>query len=418
MKKRGIAIIVTLLVLSVVVVLSYALMDLGVQNLNHAQANLQSKKALLAAEAGITQSLRRLRDDRSWSGAGLPGVLTTGKERYSVEVTNNSAGAANLIAPNGALVPPGTVYLLSTGFAERDVHRRQVGVLVRVNHSGVGFHHAIFGYVHVDIANGSIDSYNSNEGPYPDSRNPNGGAVGTNNPDPPPDASNLQIPEVGIEVGPTGSVNAVEIGPSGSPAQVAPGVNSNLVINLDSALSRDLARVSPPFPPGENDLNLRSSGSLAPGAYGDVSLAGSANVELAPGTYVFQTLDVGGNATLRVDEGVVRIYVVGDDGPRTDLSLQGNSLSNTTMVPGNLLVFVGAEAREVKVGGGPQVAMALLAPLCDVRLDGTAGDYLGAIVGHTVTLNGQPAVHYDEALGQEQGGGGPGTSQVLSWQRF
>ncbi len=199
---------------------------------------------------------------------------------------------------------------------------------------------------------------------------------------------------------------------------MAPGVNPSIVTNLDAPLSRELQLVDPPFEPNNDNRNLNSNTTLPPGPYGDVSLRGQAAVTFSPGTYVFRTLDVSGGASIRVNEGVVQIYVVGDGGNKTDLSLGGNSLVNSSMIPGNVLIFVGVDAREVTINGGPQVAAAIRAPLCDVTFNGTAGGFYGAIVGHTIHCNGQPGIHYDEALGAGDGGGELGGLEILSWQRF
>lgn len=417
-KKHGIAIAVTLLVLAIVLVLSYALTQLGVQSLNHAEANLYSKKAMMAAEAGVAQSLRRLRTNPNWRGEGLSGELTTGPERYSVEFLNNFGGTGPLTASNGARVPAGTSYILSTGTARDGASSRKVGVLVRGDRGKGYWRHALFGYSYVDLGNGQVDSFNSNDGPYSQSRNPKGGIIGTNNPDLPPDASEISLAEKGILVGPVGKVNSVEIGPSGSPQQTASGVNPTIVTNLTSPLARDLERVEPPFSPTDQDLNLRSTTNLSPGAYGEVSVAGNTTVTLSPGTYVFKTLSVSGSAKIQVNQGVVEIYVTGDGGPGDDLKLSGNSLTNTTMVAGNVKVYVGAQARDVTINGGPQVAISVLAPLCDVVFNGTAGGFYGAIIGHSITCNGQPGIHYDEALNDNQGGEVPSAIEILSWQRF
>ena len=417
MSRRGIAIIVTLLVIAVVIILSFTIISLGVQNLNHAESHLYSKKALLAAEAGVNQSLRRLKANPAWSGQGLPGKLSGGPETYTVEVVNNSSGATSRTASNGAQVPAGTTYLLSTGVAREGANTRRVGVLVQGASPGLGWRFGLFGHAVVNLGNGLVDSFDSRIGPYSTSRNPKGGGIGTNNPDRPPDAQEFPFPDRGITVGPQGKVNAVEIGPSGVPGQVAQGVNPAIVRNLDSSLGRQLDLVEPPFAPGSGSLKLNSSGPLAPGAYGDLSVSGNATVSLSPGVYVCRTLSVGGKATLRVATGVVKIYVVGDGGNADDLTLGGNSLTNSSMVPGNVEVYVGLNAREVKINGGPQVAMALLAPLCEVVLDGSAGGFYGAIVGHSVDCNGQPQIHYDEALSKDVVGS-EGKLEIISWQRY
>lgn len=417
MKRRGIAIIITIFVLVVIGILTFALINLGLKNLEHAESHLYGKKALLAAEAGVTQSLRRLKADVRWQGDGLPGRLLTGPEVYSVELVNNFSGSAPRAASNGAQVPVGTSYILSTGTAREGRVSRQVGVLVIADSAPFGWRHAIFGFSHVSLGNGQVDSYNSTQGPYPASRNPRGGAIGTNNPDPPPDTNEFPFPAQGITVGPVASVNAVQVGPSGVPAQVAPGVNPAIVSNLESPLPRALELVEPPFPSNSNNQNLRSNTTLTPGAYGDIAVGGNATVRLSPGTYVFRTLSVAGSASLRVETGVVSIYITGDGGQGDDLKLSGNSLVNTSMVPSNVQIFMGPEARQGTINGGPNVAVAILAPLADMTLNGTAGAFFGGVMAHSVTCNGQVAFHYDEAL-DDTGGENPQQLEVISWQRF
>ncbi|MBI3925060.1 MAG: hypothetical protein HY319_05930 [Armatimonadetes bacterium] len=413
-RVRGIALAIALVVVSIVLVLAYGLLSLGIQNLNHADAHRYSDKALYAAEAGAVEALRRLEQDTTWTGQGLGEAtsLASGPETYEVEVVNNLAGSESILASNGASVAPGAAYLLATGKARTGDFARRVGVTVRPGPVQQLFRYAVFGYERLDVGNGNIDSYDSEEGSYQYTRSPDGGNVGTN--------SEIAPEQGGVTIGPQGSVDQIDIGPAGdcTLCVVCRGQNRG-VRNLEQPLPVDTRLLEPPSLPFWGDVSLKKDGTLAPGAYGDAAIGGNARVVLAPGDYRFETLTVAGGASLVVSEGAVRLYVTGDENQvhGTELSVAGDSLVNLTGAPGNLKLLVGADVENIAIRGGPTVGMALYAPFSNLTLDGAAGDFYGAAVAARITMAGNGRFHYDRALARS-GEGWNGPPEVVSWQRL
>jgi hypothetical protein len=124
---------------------------------------------------------------------------------------------------------------------------------------------------------------------------------------------------------------------------------------------------------------------------GDLTVSGQGMATLANGTYCFHNVTVTGGATLAVN-GPVQINLTGQ------LSGSGGSFLNRTYVPANLRIassYVGGTG--VTLSGGSSAYMAVYAPKTGITLSGNAELY-GALLGKTLTVSGNPAVHYDVEL--------------------
>lgn len=410
----GLALALALILVPIILIIAFGLTRMGTQNLNHADAARHSKKALFAAEAGAVEAVRQLHADAEWSsGWSEPRALANGPETHTVEVTNNNSGTEPVTASNGAVVPPGTAYVLATGTSRGNDFRRQVGVLVRTRAGELSFRYGIFCYQSLDLGNGSIDSFNSDDAPYDQTpaQDLGRGGVGTNS---------VTAPAAGgIYLSPGAVVGDIDIGVGGDPSTTVTahsGSQHGAITTLEEPYPLNLSLVSPPSGTSSGDATFRNNATLAPGHYDYVSIAGRSVVTLSAGTYVMKSLDIGGSGQLVVGSGPIKIYITG--GSKTvDLNLQGNSISNTTGLASNLQFLVGPDVEEVVVNGGPDVECAILAPLSEVTINGTAGSFTGALVANTASLTGNVVFHYDRALAS--GGGTTGSAvSIISWQRI
>ncbi|MGV8121915.1 MAG: hypothetical protein AB2L14_19315 [Candidatus Xenobiia bacterium LiM19] len=135
-RQRGISIIVTLLVLTIIMIIVFAVGAQGIWNLNYVNKDKYSKMATYAAEASLAVPLVGFKK-------GLTGWATCSNSFNSpntydaverignyFEVTDNSAGTADTTASNGTVVKPGMVYFLGHGLACNKTIHKMVGVMV------------------------------------------------------------------------------------------------------------------------------------------------------------------------------------------------------------------------------------------------------------------------------------------------
>jgi hypothetical protein len=125
--ERAIALPFVLLIVALLLITVSTVALQGIGSLRQAKGEQFSKQALFAAEAGACDALRRLVEDPTYS-APLSVTMDLGAE-YSFTILNNIApGSGTQFATNGAEVPEGYAYILSTGsFASAT---RKTGLLV------------------------------------------------------------------------------------------------------------------------------------------------------------------------------------------------------------------------------------------------------------------------------------------------
>ncbi|MBI4480449.1 MAG: pilus assembly PilX N-terminal domain-containing protein [Acidobacteria bacterium] len=186
-----------------------------------------------------------------------------------------------------------------------------------------------------------------------------------------------------------------------------------------------IAGCTPTVPPAKNKFNL------APGAYGNISGGGGANKEihLSAGTYNINSLDLGSNVTVVIDNGPVILNISGCTSFNTDvpptacdaymaapLTTTGGSFTNASMDPSNLQILYAGEG-ELQLRGTSGLAAVVYAPSAHVETVGTT-DFYGSIVGYTIDMTGTSAVHYDRALENGAQSPGPFMMQGFTWKKF
>lgn len=103
------------------------------------------------------------------------------------------------------------------------------------------------------------------------------------------------------------------------------------------------------------------------------------------------SITLSGGATLKVS-GPVRIRLTGT------FTASGNSVANPTPIPSNLQIEASYTGKDgVTLSGGASGHFVVYAPGTGVTLSGNA-ELFGAVVGKTVTMTGNPALHYDVRL--------------------
>ena len=125
---------------------------------------------------------------------------------------------------------------------------------------------------------------------------------------------------------------------------------------------------------------------------GDISIGGNKTYNLTEGTYRVSSLKITGNAKLTTS-GKVVIYVTGN------VDIGGNGVATAGNIPANLLIYGTSTCTDVKVHGNGNFYGAIYAPAATIRVDGSpTSQSFGALTGKSVTLNGNSKFHYDTSL--------------------
>ena len=145
---------------------------------------------------------------------------------------------------------------------------------------------------------------------------------------------------------------------------------------------------------GNDDLPLIQKGNswVSPvDANGNFLLDGNRTYTIPEGTYYLNDFRLTGSSTLNF-EGPTTLYLTGN------LDTSGGELFNHTQLPNNLKIYMrGGTAR---VTAKVDFYGVVYAPNTELLLDG-GGEFYGALVGRTLELTGNNAIHYDEDLDLE-----------------
>jgi Tfp pilus assembly protein PilX len=160
--------------------------------------------------------------------------------------------------------------------------------------------------------------------------------------------------------------------------------------------------------------------NLAPNSnpgFGNIAVNGGATIHLSAGTYTFNSLTLNGGSTIVVDSGPVILQIAGA-GVATPLDLSGGNLTNTT---GGYLPenfqVFYAGTGEIKLKGGAEAAGLLYAPNATFNFGG-GGDWYGAVIGKYMTDMGGTAIHYDRRLKNTMLIPGPYTLDSFNWKKY
>ncbi|MCA9791840.1 MAG: hypothetical protein KC910_08590 [Candidatus Eremiobacteraeota bacterium] len=389
--RRGIAIVVVLMGVALVAVIAGALVLMGSNDLNRSFANVQSEKAYFAAEAGGRAALVELSNDSNWPGYGSTQTLPGGD---SFEVGVYPAGGAP--PPNGANVPSGHVYVLSTGHSANGT-TRQVGLLVKI---GVGT---------LDFAVVADQGISLSGSGHIDSMDP---LTGLLLPDPANVATN-SIADGAITITGGSSIQGdANVGP-GAPGTAFALDDPSMVAGVQGTLSGPIPLdpvVLPDDPSTAAGITLGGDDTLnlTPGTFGDVNVSGSGHLILAPGVYVFNSLLLDGGCEMVISD-ATEIYIA------DTATVNVGAVVNPTKQPTNLKFFV--QSGDVALNGAAAAYYVLYAPTSDVVLTGSSTVF-GNLVGKSLDLSGGTAVHFDPSSGGAAAGGGSTTATIASYQRF
>jgi hypothetical protein len=129
----------------------------------------------------------------------------------------------------------------------------------------------------------------------------------------------------------------------------------------------------------------------------------SGNVRL----YVTGSFIMSGGASLTIAPGgSLELYVKGN------AEFKGNGILNLTGYANMVSIYGLSTSTSMHFGGNSELIARIYAPTADITLAGNA-DISGAILGKTVTMQGNADIHYDEALGMKTQ-----EYRVASWEEL
>lgn len=406
-------------VLPIGLVLSVALLALGFAlssnsryQLLLAQSLVRAEQAQAAADGGLVVGLLALAASDTYTGTGAV-ALGSGPETYQISVVRAGSSISG-----GQSVPTGCVYVASLGRAGRA--SRTSAALVKLGSTSSGFKglYAILGTT-ISLSNGaSVNSYNSLTGKTGLSN----GSVATNS------AGRGSVRLLGgadifgpVVLGPNATVESKPIPDTVGLAYTFwhdKGTNYGKTTVMTKPV--EIPAVQMPNA-GSKDLDLGSKAkTLDPGVYDEVEISNGAELKLAPGTYVFNKLDISGGAKITVSgSGPVKIFIHEQFELRNGAKLSDQDDSR----PQYLQVYLGPEST-YKQSGSSTLTGIVYGPGVDIDISNGA-DIYGAVVGGDLTLKGSAKVSYDETLSEfalgdvsPGTGTGTGTQSVLFRQRY
>jgi len=326
-----------------------------------------------------------------------------GNSTYSVTVVTNSPAAGQYtITANGAMSS-----VLIDKSASRNIEMVLRGV--------TPYQTAILGKGLIDF-NGNaatVDSFNSDTGPWSISTRRAHGGIGTNG---------ALIDASGLDI-----YGSAQTGPGGV-VETAPGFNMYQPVSPDTGTNivQDGLKVSIPdvlLPSGmstagpntamttDTTVSGGGAGTTTQYRYSSINMANSDDLTISGGgtvqIYVTGTTDIKGDFTIAADT-KVEFYIAGS------YDSNGAGLVNSSGKAESLLIYGLPTCTSVKVGGTADFTGAIYAPSATVTIHGSP-TFTGSVVGNTIDCTGNVTFHYDEALSDI----GPITNFTLvSWKEF
>jgi len=123
-------------------------------------------------------------------------------------------------------------------------------------------------------------------------------------------------------------------------------------------------------------------------------MGGGKVLHLSAGTYIVNSLALGGGSVIVVDSGPVIITPAAAGiaaGTCCAVDFSGGGIQNASGIPNNLQIIFGGQA-QISLSGGAGDYGVIYAPNAPVSIGG-GGDFYGAIVGKTVDNGGGTSVH-------------------------
>ena len=362
--EQGIALVITLLVMTLLLIIASAFLSISSTETLISINERNRQQAFNLAEAGIERAIAKLNVDPTYAGTASEETLGFGT--YTVTVTD--------LTPVPDILD--LKHIASAAYVPNSAVPNRAMDQIRVNvRRGSPFQSALLGLDVVEVGNGVlVDSYDSSVGEYDPSTARARGHIRSNG-----DITLLTNDIIKGDVIAGGSVsrdgsttitgNVLEGGPSA-------GVVTDITFPSHTTGTTGIS------PPTAYDTSTH-----------DLTVGAGETVTLDPGTYSFNSITLGPDATLAMD-GPVVLYLTGT------FHATGGGVINTSKNPTNLLIYSSApvqNAIELDAGTG-EFYGAVYALDGEFDIDTSDWKFYGAVVAKHVDLDDNIEIHYDVAL--------------------
>jgi len=386
--SRGIIIVVVLLVLAALVALASGMVIAGSGNLNGSFENVESEKALWAAQAGIAEGFVRLSNDNLWAGM----TSSVGSTDSTFQVTTFREPE---VTPRGVAVPPGTIYIHSRG-QTRAGKIREAGLMVKTGFGAMSY--AILAKEKIEVDGGVVEV-----------RDPL-----TNLPI--PGSSDLGAVNGNIELKGSTTVNGNADLPD-SATLTGLGMLTGIRRTISAPTFPDVQLPVGADPETATDIDFDGGVHvLPPGVYKTLTIKNGARVSFSPGNYVVKELVVNNNAILEFNDTTpCNIFATGK------VEMEKYNIVNTSRDPKNFRILADEPGSPpVNVKEGSTGYYVVYAPESTVLVDNGSTIY-GVVVGKEITVKNSSNIYYDpNSSSALDMGGGPTAAglQKVSHQNF
>jgi len=364
--------------------------------------------AVPVLEAGVEEALTHMTRDtnqptaNNWTSANVAGIPAYTKTRSFSDGSYYFVYIVNFASNNP------TVY--AQGFVRSPYNNNKYisrTVKVGVTNPPTVFTHAmsVNGNVNL-VGNPVIDAFDSRKGGYNTATNRDAsGGIAT-------DAQLLNIINLGganiygpIATGPGAIILGGTVGDvawNASHTGIEPGWSSS-TMNVSYPSNSAPVGGSTWTPPTQY-TNI-TSGTYQMAGYsssGDMTINGNVTIYIPPG----YTFTVKGNDTITIKPGASLKIIAGGS-----VDLGGGGVLNGTGTAGNFSLVGLNTCTSINYHGNAQFIGTVNAPQADFSIKGTT-DVYGAIIANSASMNGNTALHYDEALAFQDG------YTVNSWQEL
>ncbi|MDQ7826186.1 MAG: hypothetical protein RDV48_25510 [Candidatus Eremiobacteraeota bacterium] len=345
-----------------------------------------------AAIAGVEDAMIQLKTDTRWSAGFNKAVLPHSGATYTVTFdknqaaipysTNNATGSTALTGYGGRIVPPQFVHFIAKGEYRGAVAYEEVLVT-----RGTKYKVALFGSDSIFLSGTVyVDSYDSSQGTYAQTKRASGGDMATNASAP----GSVTLKNVSI-------MGTLSVGPGGSEATTLNIIGSPYYMAF-SVLYETQSLPPTPFPDmgaskGTVTAASKQTVSIMPGTYSGWDAKGGI-IDLAAGNYVITgDITMSSGSVIRVKNGPVNLFLQGNLN-----SSSGASIANYTMQSQQLSLYGGTAAQSINLQGlsGTMLSLRIYAPMAALTFGG-GNDFYGSFVAKTLTVSGNSNFHYDSA---------------------
>jgi len=383
--EEGIALVITLLVMTILLIMGSAFMSISSTETLIAINERNRLQAYHLAEAGAERAIAELNANSGYQGTTPAGAdVNLGPGSYRVDVCPPRCSPPAITAPadpdQRILIAMGCVRNCGPGSAQTRVE------MVAERRSQFPFGLLALNLIELDGDGAQVDSYDSALGDYGGTNTGSAGHVHSNN--------RILLKSNNIingnaELG----AGAVEYTGAGNviTGTVTPGATPYSVVT-------DIS-----YPPPGGYMTGVNPPAAYNGATYDLTVGAGQTVTLSPGTYSFNKITIGANGKLAVS-GPVTIYMTGQ------LLAGTGAVVNTSKLPTDLTIFsskTGADAMLFDEGTG-EFYGGIYALNGEVEFQNAVSQpvgwkIFGAIVAKEVDIESKARFHYDLALARASG---------------